>query len=312
MSAPDNRDETAAEEVQQPAPRYGDALVNGRKRFALNVDNICEELNISREIIEQIERSATTDIPPATFMQGYIRAYARLVDVNADNVLADFARAVPDESSPLRARSNLPKEATSRSPVIRNITRLLLLCGVLAVIYGIYSYYSEKLQSFDDVPVETVEDTGEGVKLEIRQQARLTPDGDLLLEQPAPNLMQQEMQMIQQQAEADPVIDESEPEPETEQELVAGDSVITIYADSDSWVEITSADNKRLHYNLLKAGEEVSLSGVAPFSVFLGNAPEVTMMLNNRDVIFKNYVRANKTAKFRISTEDGELVFHKR
>lgn len=321
MSAPDNREESAdvEENIQQAPPRYGEALLNGRKRFALDIENISEDLNISKDIVEKIERSETADLPPNAFMQGYIRAYAKLVDVDAEAVLEDFARAVPGASEPLRARSNLPKEAHSGSPLIKNITRLLLACGVMAVLYGIYSYYSEKLQDFDSEVSDEVslDDAGAGgMKLEIKQRARITDDDELVLDAPMPDLMQQEVEESEQSgsageveavqdAEEDAVANDNEAVAVTEDEMI-------LYADSDSWVEITSADNRRLFYNLLSAGSEVRVSGAAPFSVFLGNAPQVTMMLNNQDVQLSGYIRANNTAKFRVSTDGDKIVFHKR
>ena len=310
MSVPADTDEQA-DGISQPPPRYGETLLNGRKRFNYTVERISEELNISRDIIEMIDDSATVDLPPATFMQGYIKAYAKLVEVDPEQALRDYATVRPDGSTTLKARSNLPRETDSHSPLISIITRLLLIAAVMAVFYGVFTYYSDKMRTY-----ETASNTDKiaiseapGLPLEITEPASSIQDDDLstsgdssadTLSDPSP--------MVEATAESEPapiVVEEPVVETPTQDTFV-------LYAEQDSWVEVTGSDNERLHYNLLKAGQEISLTGYAPFSVFLGNAPQMTMSLNGLEVSVENFIRGNNTAQFRVSVEDGDVVFQRR
>jgi cytoskeleton protein RodZ len=315
----------SVEERIIPSPRYGESLASGRRRMGLEVDDVHRELNITPDMIAKIEASSVQGLPPKTFMQGYLRAYARLVEADVDAVLDAFHHALPQESEhELRARSNLPKETDLHSPVMRSLTLVLLLSTILTAVYGIYSYYSEKMQRYEgDSTVagnRLAVPAADGI--EVRQDAVMTDDDQLLVgieaeaeanaadesdsEQDAASHLRLPELDAAGGAEAEPV------EPEPAQPVTHDADRLTLYADRDSWVEITDADGRRLHYNLVKEGSELAVTGTAPFSLFLGNAPHVTMRLNDVDIKVNNFIRANNTAQFRVSTEDGRAVFHKR
>jgi hypothetical protein len=44
---------------------------------------------------------------------------------------------------------------------------------------------------------------------------------------------------------------------------------------------------------------------VAPFDIFLGNAPAVRVTLNDVNVDMTNHTRSNNIAHFKVSAEDG-------
>jgi cytoskeleton protein RodZ len=55
-----------------------------------------------------------------------------------------------------------------------------------------------------------------------------------------------------------------------------------LHADQDSWADIRDARQNRLIYETVLAGRVVSLEGVAPLSVFLGNADGVRLEFNGK------------------------------
>ena len=87
---------------------------------------------------------------------------------------------------------------------------------------------------------------------------------------------------------------------------------LSIVAEADRWVEITDSTGAQIFYNLLKQDAESELRGVAPFDVFLGNAPGIEIRVNSSDVDFSGFVRANNVARFRISIRDNEPVSQRR
>ncbi|GAB4344656.1 MAG: cytoskeleton protein RodZ [Gammaproteobacteria bacterium] len=60
---------------------------------------------------------------------------------------------------------------------------------------------------------------------------------------------------------------------------------------ADSWTEVTDASGAKLVYRLLRAGEVHRVTGHAPFTVFLGNAPGVEVRFNDEPV---TDIRANR------------------
>ncbi|HHO58969.1 MAG TPA: helix-turn-helix domain-containing protein, partial [Thiotrichales bacterium] len=125
---------------------FGQPLRKAREAQKYSVDEIADVLKVPVQVIESIEVSAFEQLPPATFTRGYLRAYARYVEIADTEVLAAYERAMPQKEH-LKPRSSLPGEPSSQSPMIKTVTIVLVVFGVLALIYGGYQYYNEKASS---------------------------------------------------------------------------------------------------------------------------------------------------------------------
>ena len=313
---------------------YGKALQKARKRKTMSVEDVAQAIHVKAEIIEALESSATEGLPPPAFVQGYLRAYARHVEVPADQVLRDYAAAVPHQTeTELRARSRLPKEASSHSPLVKIFTRVLLLFVLFALLYSAYRYYTNKVNHLAEQEMAQIQADGDGARrLQIRQHASLTDDGELVTDKvsqaidPALLTPQPEFESLaetlqsaddtppqsQAQLTADTGVAEEAAQAAPEPPPLPANDEVMIYADQDSWVEITDAAGRSLYYNMLREGEEKEFRGAAPFDIFFGNAPAVTLRVNDVDIDMTKFIRSNNIARFRVSTEDDEAVFHPR
>ncbi len=311
---------------------YGKALQKARKQKTMSVEDVAQAIHVKAEIIEALESSATEGLPPPAFVQGYLRAYARHVEVPVDQVLRDYAAAVPHRSeTELRARSRLPREASSHSPLVKIFTRVLLLFILFALVYSAYRYYTNKVNHLAEQETSQIQtEDGDANRLQIRQQASLTQEGELVTDADSAALnpallttrpefasLAETLQPVEdntaqtQLAQADAASEAAQPAPEPPPPPPADDELM-IYADQDSWVEITDAAGRNLYYNMLREGEEKEFRGAAPFDIFFGNAPAVTLRVNDVDIDMTKFIRSNNIARFRVSTEDDEAVFHPR
>ncbi len=191
-------------DVVQRNVDFGAVLASARKANNLTLDDICEHLKIPLHVLKEIEANDLDALPPPTFTQGYIRAYAKYLEISEDSVLEIYNRAVPhDQVSDLKPRSNLPGEASSQSLIVKIITMLLILAGLTAMVVGSYQYYQEKAgvmeseresmqkrftgHSLDSPGNQSGTQSGAQSDteqpLEIRQNARLSDDGELIVEQ---------------------------------------------------------------------------------------------------------------------------------
>jgi cytoskeleton protein RodZ len=59
-------------------------------------------------------------------------------------------------------------------------------------------------------------------------------------------------------------------------------SQLVLYVHEDSWADVRDAQQRRLLYETIPAGRVVSVDGVAPLSVFLGNVDGVTVEFNGQ------------------------------
>jgi len=91
---------------------------------------------------------------------------------------------------------------------------------------------------------------------------------------------------------------------------ITGGDVLAVSAEQDSWAVIDDANDIRLFYGMIKPGRDLSLTGQAPFDIFLGNAPVVSLSLNATNIDMTKYIRSNNIAQFKVSVEDGRVRFH--
>ena len=102
----------------------------------------------------------------------------------------------------------------------------------------------------------------------------------------------------------DPTMPVPKPQP------ITGGDVLAVSAEQECWAEIVDANDIRMFYGTIVPGRDLKLTGQAPFEVFLGNAPAVTLSLNSINIDMTKYIRSNNIAQFKISIEDGRARFH--
>jgi cytoskeleton protein RodZ len=74
---------------------------------------------------------------------------------------------------------------------------------------------------------------------------------------------------------------------------------IVFHVDADSWMDVRDAQDNRLLYQLVLAGQTVSAEGEAPLAVFLGNAAGVRAELNGQPYDFSASIRG-EIARFNV------------
>lgn len=332
---------------RQGANDFGSLLANARQSQNLTIDDITEHLKIPGRLITALEKSDLSKLPEPIFAQGYLRAYAKFLEVPEEFVLKAYNRAIPqDPSKDLKSSSSIPNETNSQSTWVKLVSIILLLAGVAAAIYAGYQYYQEKADIMDS-ELESKEGsfTGNSLdspgkqRLNIKQNARLTEDGELLVGDKAmsdkhignksggrdaktsPSLNPAASAIAAntdgEGSGIDPAVSKDKERIKQEkrkqaakQKTVAKVDVIEFIAKEDAWLEVRDASSKRLFYNILKQGASKSFKGRAPFRISLGNARTTRVLINSIDVNMQGYIRPSNTAGVTVSSEKGKVIFH--
>jgi len=146
---------------------YGQTLLDARKRNNITIAEVAKSINLTPEIVEAIENSDSESLPQPAFVQGYIRNYAKYLGLAEDQLLEDYAKAVPHAlEAKLSSLTNVKTETNSRTPAVRVISILLVIFGLAVFIYGVFDYYRKKADSIEDKNQTTLTDdstTGEYV-----------------------------------------------------------------------------------------------------------------------------------------------------
>ena len=314
---------------------FGSVLADVRKSKDYTVEDICGQLKIPVQTITAIENNDVAVLPAPIFTQGYIRAYAKFLEIHEDVVLDMYNRAVPhDPLAKLKSRSTLPDEANSQSPLVKFVTILLVLAGIAAVIYGSYQYYQEKADVMETELESKVRSfTGSSLDFPGMRDAATRPDADLsddelVAEQVASSTMMNEAEIDANQTQAssenaaladdeqlmaaETEVDSdaaSVPLEDSSEKSVPQDTLV-IHAKKGSWVKVVDDAKKRLFHNMIGKGGTKTFVGQAPFRVTLGNASTTSVTINGLEIDLTDVIRAKNTAVFSVSTKNQEIIIH--
>lgn len=322
---------------------FGEHLYLERKRQNYSISDVANAIHLSEKIVDALERSDVSKLPGPTFVQGYLRIYAKYLGVSEALVLEEYAHAVPHKlETELEHRSTVRHQASSNSTFVKMVTILLLVITIAAALYAAFSYYKEAMvqkeeAQLDDQSTFSLPDTRPMTQDELVDGA---PSEALQPEESASTEMEEAIiagneDIAESEVETDaktgaeaptetnapeitaaPETPEQEPlagiaTDETRSEpLPAGDDVLELSTNEVTWLEVEDANGITLYYDLLQQNQPLRLKGAAPFRVFLGNAPPVTVRLNDVPVNIEKRIRANSIAQFTISTDQQRVIFH--
>lgn len=116
----------------------GRALAAARRAKKLEIVRIGTELRLKPETIDALERDDFDHLPSPVFVSGYIRTYARLLDIDPKPLIARFYELHPGAEAPPRSAVENQELARAGS----GWTVPLMLAGVLLVGGGGYLWWT--------------------------------------------------------------------------------------------------------------------------------------------------------------------------
>lgn len=299
-------DERTPPAVETTEAGPGALLRAARERKGLSLQDVADGLNLKPRIVEALEQERYEQLPPRTFIKGYYRSYAKLVDVKDYDVLAALDRQLPEASpSPLGSISS-ERDATG-SPI--GWPKWLLL---LALIAGgaLLLYQQLEEPAGTTVPPVTPEASIEEPPAQLPAEAA-EPDLPLPSEEAAPEPVPEpasetvtalpapavadEPPAAQTPAEAAPAVEPgpvavAAPAPPAEP-AASGQLVVSV--GGESWLEVRDAGGQRRFIGIARGPRTLEFSGPAPFSVVVGDVSAVQLRYNGESVPLERYARGD-------------------
>lgn len=304
--------ESPQDQAQEAARPEGPGrrLRDRREALGLSVDDVAHDLRLHPKLVRALEENDAEQLPPPAFVLGYLRNYARLVELPEQEIVEAYERAGANE--PELVSYGRDTQVRSSDLPVRLVTYILVI-GLVGLL--VMWWLSEGQQT--DSPVEQP------------PEAQLVPGeeeplGDAGLETPvepatpgtepaqtAESGAQTETEtatdaQTQAPAEEEPAAGaqaQSPEEPVAPSVETPGVELRMIFT-ADSWVNISDASGRELAQGLIKQGRELTLDGRPPYRVFLGYAPGVTIYYRGEQFDHAAFVRGNETARFRVGSAD--------
>lgn len=260
----------------------GQTLRAAREAGGMSVADVAQALKLSPRQVEAIESDDYERLSGPTFVRGFVRNYARLMRLDAAELVAGLdAKA----STPV-AELHVPEIEGVRMPsgaerTTRVWTAASLIAGVLLVI-ALILY-------FDLVDVSPLLNGGATRTVVVPPAAPEAVESDgtpATLVAPV-----QETPAQQEPADASPVIDSRPPADALPAEADPAMRRLVFTFEGPSWVEVKDSSGQVLLSQLNPAGSQRVVEGRAPLSLIIGNAGTVRLEADTRPVDLKPHTR---------------------
>ncbi|MFA6971767.1 MAG: RodZ domain-containing protein [Gallionella sp.] len=256
-------------------PSVGALLRAGRERLGLSIEDVVTKIKLAPRQIVALEADDFQALPETTFLRGFVRSYAKLLQLEVQPLLDALpgAKVTPLPAEQIHVDAPFPTEKTARRQ------NLNLLIAALVVALGIAGF--AVWQSYAPHPVVQAMDAASDVaetSLLLPEQAEIL-DGSGVLEAGVPE-------------SAVPVVASAVPVVQAASMVTATASTLRLVFDKESWAEIKDQSGKTLTRQVNQAGSELRVEGVAPFTLVIGHAAAVHLYYREKPVDLTSYINA--------------------
>ncbi|HHI4974798.1 TPA: cytoskeleton protein RodZ [Vibrio parahaemolyticus] len=296
----------------------GTLLKNKRESLGMTKKRVADRLRLRVSVIEDIENNRFESQQVATFTRGYLRSYAKFVGLDEKVVLVALEQTADVKPKEQEIEMQSFSRKTKHE---KHNSRIMLLTWVIAiVIIGISAawwWQNQQENSLAQVVAEANVETSQPSADEIADIDLMTEE-ELIASTPAElaasnntasessinaaqtdEVVPAETEESTTEATQEPValIEAAEEVQEASPVVPEGMTLLTMKFKADCWIQVKDTNGKTLVSGTQKPGQDVELTGKAPFKVILGAPEGVTMTFASEPVDLSGYT-SGKVARF--------------
>lgn len=295
----------------------GAMLRRAREDLRLAPDNVASILRLSAKQILLLEDDNYDSLPGPTYVRGYLRSYAQLLGLSPDRVVDAYQQHCRQLAPPpAEVAAPAPSAATRAAENDQMIRWVAIAVGVVVLLLVVFWWKGRD----DSATVARKTDTSTTYVTEsgavIRDPAAATTESTPAAASPAgeptkpgPATAAAQPGAAPTAAPAPAAVKPAAPVPAAAAPAAVAPAATTpavippapmatgprgrlvLRATQESWADVRDARQGRLLYENLTPGRVVTLEGVSPLSVFLGNAEGVQVEYNGQAVDVNRHKR---------------------
>jgi cytoskeleton protein RodZ len=327
-------------ENKQTHIALGDQLQAARIQQGLSIEDIASRMHLSLGILQSIEANDFDDLTAPIFVKGYLRAYARLVSLNEDEIIQRYVEQYSNDDPPISTSLQMAPEISAYDSRIKWTTYLIII--VLIALLSVW-WWNKTQNILETVSLDT-DQYSEGATTEQIAEPEIIEvlvESDEIIDNASSEPLLEETSNLEAvdtvpvenfpavSAMEEPEAEELEPEVAADTITAAdaytvttedtinmatglpfdiaraaptGIDLLHITVNADSWADIKDANNHKLIYGLLNADLSIQIKGKAPFDVLLGNGHGVEISFNSRSIDVISHTLDDNTARLKIGT----------
>jgi len=318
-----------------PRINPGETLRKARESRGWSIAEVAAQLNLTPQRLSQVESGAFDKLPGHTFARGYVRAYAKLLEIDQNRLVLEFDQFTGSDSagSSVHSLGRIEEPVSYSQRILRMVSFVLLLALAGLSFFWWQEQAERRAEDLASTSLEHVEVDGadgttqihpldepedqavEAAQLEQEAVVALLPEGAVAMPgagngEPAPLTAQAEQAQAPAEAastpvvpaNAAPVVAESLPGASIEtapMQAGAGEAVVSLTFIADCWTQLTDANGKVLFSALKRKGDSLQLVGKAPLELRLGYARGAQVSLNGKPVDVAPFI-SGETARLKL------------
>ncbi len=288
----------------------GALLVEARKNLNLSITDIATQLNLSKLIINQLENNQFSGNLPLAFVRGYVISYATKVGLDITMIKQAFDKQMGKEIVSLKRVESLSVFEKNRYNFnSNNISfKIISLLIILVIIFfagraGWNKY--NVINVSDSVQLETTDEnlTSKEAILdintisedsELNQNEGIDTSNINTLNLDIVNVSEKLISSIDddEKLALDNIITSSESNKSQDNittDFFASLEDIILNFSADCWVQIIDASGNELAFGIKKPGKVMTLQGVPPISIILGDPSVVDLSFKGNTIELSQY-----------------------
>ncbi|MCK9285689.1 MAG: DUF4115 domain-containing protein [Rhodocyclaceae bacterium] len=250
-----------------PLPGY--LLRKAREEKGLSLSDVAHTLKFSVRQIEALESDDYNALQGATFVRGFIRAYARLLRIAPEPLLGRLDATAPQIEVEIAAPANMG-EATPR-PFMERHQKAAIAALIVLTALAIAAY------------LWTREEVATGAESVHIPPTAASEPAEPVAAPPAVVVTSTESSVRADSATVEQPVLSVAPGP--------GEKQLTLDFDARSWVEIKDAGNRVILTGEFPQGARQTVNGRPPFQLWIGKASGVRVVDGDKKIDLQPYAR---------------------
>lgn len=269
---------------QEPAPdpTLGELMIAARERWNLSAGDVARQLRLGLRQVQALEANCFDGLPGNTFVRGFIRNYAKVVQTDPATFLEAYERNRP----PTQPHEIWPIKSECIDFTAKPIPKwvwYLVGAAVIAMLIPIGIYLALQDEELPAKPTPlAVLPTPSNVT---------TQEAPIPLNLPLPQIVSPNEARTSTPAAAVP----NPPPPAVPSASVATPAspypILKLNFEGNAWVEIRNKSGKKVFSQLSRAGSEQVVQGEPPLSLVVGDAANVKITYNGNPVDLAPHIK---------------------
>ena len=251
----------------------GQLLKEARKKTRRRYKRLSSELSIPEKYLEALEENNFSIMAGPTYVKGYLRAYAKKLDLDPETVIAAFDRYLKDQRRLEKKGIKKEQKNETKKKVFYIYALIFFLIASITLLIAFIpernndsekkedrSFSETEIQNSNDIP--PILNTKPPLSIELEQDtSHNIPDLN-----------------IQEEVIALEITDDVKDE--TNKLSIETINTIEMNFSGDCWIELMDK-NGIIEYRLAKAGTSMFFEGLGPFKLLIGNSKRVELFYND-------------------------------